>query len=459
MQRLWKPAVRCPQVGCGIAVDFDFHYCIRCGVARPGLLQAPTDVRPYPRDDGAIALRREELRQRNMERRYVTQYTQQAARFRDFLAAGEPAKHITFATPRDVVDFAISREPFARTRYHKETCVFRGRDTLGGNCACPSRMPPNSFQTLVGTLSSFLSRHGCSGEWNEEAQSGNPTASTEVRDHKKLLALEAAAFEIAPQKAVVFFSDKITRVVMHLLTCALSYPRDSVDVLIFRMDIALLLTLFASGKRGQDIANVPTQGCSFAPNNAGLFLRQQISKTIRGAVQWTFAPACPTRRYLDVVWGMRNYLQCVTDHRLPPVGPLFRNHTPTGRTPASLSNEPIDPSAFNRRVQGYLTSINLFEGESVHGLRAGRPIEMAIHAGDAEVAFGDKVWATPSIQQGYMELVDVMVACYRNEGKPNTWEIHEQRLSLFRQMNEQGKLPSALQLLAQPGGSNTGRLV
>ena len=83
---------------------------------------------------------------------------------------------------------------------------------------------------------------------------------------------------------------------------------------------------------------------------------------------------------------------------------------------------------------------------------------MAIRAGDVETAFGDKVWATPNIQQGYMKLVDVMVACYRNEGQPNTWELHEKRLVLFRQMNEQGRLPSALQLLTGPVMTGAGAI-
>lgn len=420
-----------------------------CGAARDNLPTAPLDAHSYPRDEGQIARRKLELQEQQMGRHYVRQYSAQAARLRDFLAAGVPPKHITFSTPADLVDFAISREPFARTRYHVDACIMAGQETMGGNCACPRRMPPTSFQTLMGQLSSFLMRHGCSGEWNDETQSGNPTASTLVRDHRKALMREAAKNGSSPQKAVVFFSDKVVRVVMYMLRFAQAAPEKSVDRLIRYMDIALLLALFASGRRGQDLANIPTQGCSFAPNGTGIFLRSQLSKTnLRAEVQWIFAPACPSRRYLNVVWGMQGYLREVARMQLPGHGPLFRNHRlAAGKDASALSPNAIEPSVFNRRIQGYLTAIGLFQGESVHGLRHGRPIEMAIREGDAEAAFGDKVWATPSIQKEYMELVDVMVACYRHQETPDTWEAHEQRLAQFRQLNEQGKLASALEVM------------
>ena len=172
------------------------------------------------------------------------------------------------------------------------------------------------------------------------------------------------------------------------------------------------------------------------------------SKTIRGSEHWTFAPACPGRPLLCIARTMRQYLAFAKRLCFPASGFLLMEHSlPTALSPGRIAVGQLDPANFNRRIQKHLAALGLFAGESIHDLRAGRPIERALWAGDANEAFGDNTWATVAIGWRYAELVDVMVACCRQTEAPHSWEHHEARLESFRELNLQNRLASAASLL------------
>lgn len=406
--------------------------------------------KPYPFDKGRMDTRLRALDAARSTATYAKQYLATVGRFCDFLAARHgPPRCISMATPTDVVEYAITREPSCRTIFHGESCIFRGYPSAEVHCKCPFGMPPASFETLKGHLSSYFIRHNRGGEWQADLFTGNPCASQRVRDHRADLAREAAAAAVAPQQAVVFFSDKLIRVVVHILGKITGWTGPTLRKLMWWSDVAVLLAIFSAGKRGADMAHLPVNGCYFAPNGSGVFFRTNWSKTVRGSTDWTFAPACPTRPHLCVVWAMRKYLTCAAALGYPRTGKLFADHV----MPDGLAAAAFDAAAFNRRVQGYLEEVGIFAGESVHGLRAGAPIERAIATGDAAAALDTGTWKTAAVAERYCELVDVMVTCYRGDDrKPHGWETHTQRIQDFRALNDQHALDSAVVLLGGQAG-------
>lgn len=420
---------------CAYANDFDFSFCSKCGRSR---FQQIPNAGPTP-DEAYITRRLQELEALGSARSYSVKVDGTAKLFGDFLASRSHPKRIWDATPHDIIEFAISREPKSHTQLHVATCIFlgqRGRFT----CGCRFGMPPDSFRQIKAKLSSFFTKASVSGDWNAATATGNPAKADILIRHQSLLAEEAARHSITPKKAVVFFSDKILRVVHSITALSFEPSVSTTSVLVYLMDIAALNVLFATGMRGQDLANVLATNVTFAPQDAGLFLRSLWEKTLRDGQKWVMAPAVPSNYRLCPVWAVRRYINAANAANAPHSPFFFRDHSP-----AALSAAPLDPAKLNARIQRYLTGAGVFAGESLHGIRAAKPVERCIWEGDADAAFGESTWKTRKVQESYMELIDVLTLCYAG---PSTGRAaHDLRLQAFRDLNTQQQLVSVADLL------------
>ena len=106
-------------------------------------------------------------------------------------------------------------------------------------------------------------------------------ASLLVKNYLKCVKEEQAAAGVTPQ-AVPLFVDKLARLSDHIDHRILSCQDDPLQTYILTRDQAYLKTLFFSGDRPGDLAQVRTNEILRFPNDDGLLFNHIWGKTLRG---------------------------------------------------------------------------------------------------------------------------------------------------------------------------------
>ncbi|XP_078667576.1 uncharacterized protein LOC144909439 [Branchiostoma floridae x Branchiostoma belcheri] len=394
MPRLWMPARAC--LACRYPNDFDFNYCQKCGT--PSTLVNTVTVRGRNVDQERIDKRYEEIMNVTSSSAYAKQKRVLEAQLGEFLGALQPAKTLDSATPKDIVRFLIWKDDDGKTRVHVDNC-----DQSNSSCLCPYRLAFKTVDSYVGKLRSIFSKHGRGGEWDERLGLGNPAASPIVKDYLKAVTGEQLQQGITPQQAKPLFLPKIIKVCQYIVQ-QIETEKSPIKLFIRARDQAIFKAVFFAGDRVGDLLRTRTNQVYRLTSGALLF-NHVWGKTLRDGRQNVFAlektgdtASCPVEA-IDFYVDMAEYLSVNLSG-----GMLFRATSKQGQV---LENQPTT-SAVDESFKRYLEKCGIYEGERLHGSRAGCAISLHMAGASEEEVMSHVGWVTKRTASHYMKIAKVM---------------------------------------------------
>ena len=327
-----------------------------------------------------------------------------------FLWSLPERKVIATASPRNVVDFLIWRDKFGKTIMHSNDCESR---TNKETCKCSRGLAAGTIDNDIGKLKTIFKDNGRGSSWNEDLHLGNPASHFSVKEYHSLILEEQTIARVFPAQATPFFyrskttlkcqnryismyqpqlrrtlghlvstaaatplfMDKLVDVCNHLKQCmAKSGDKPSILYALGR-DLAFFSIDFSSGDRGSDLGRVKASDVLVSPGNNGYVFNQLFGKTLRGNGSNVFAiikvqgcSACPVKNletYLSLSSRMsidlgKGYLFCTTDRH------------------GNITENAFTGSAVANRLKKYMKTLSILEGETMHSLRSGCSVTLAL---------------------------------------------------------------------------------
>jgi hypothetical protein len=125
-------------------------------------------------------------------------------------------------------------------------------------------------------------------------------------------------------------------------------------------DLAYFQTLFFSGDRPGDLAQVRTNEILRFPNDDGLLFNHTWGKTLRGDKSNLFGIRRCSNTKLCLVAAIERYISSSRNMQVDLTqGYLFRPTTPQG----TITDTSVSSEAMNNRLQSYLCEAGMHEGE------------------------------------------------------------------------------------------------
>lgn len=395
----------CPE--CTYPNDRGFHFCQRCGYKRgigdratPPSLKAAIDW-----DD--IRARREILWRRSVSTPYAKQKTSLEGELSAFLSRSSPPRDVTSATPDDVVNFLIWKDHFGKTVVHNDSCSCFG-DKKNSSCLCPKRLAFGTVDSMIGKLRAIFSRWGRMLDDAALPGYGNPAASLQVKNYLRAVREEQLKSQTLPTQAEPLFLRDLVEISGAILK-RLKYLENSPSQLyILARDQAFFKIQFFAGDRAGDLGRTKTSEILSFPRNTGLLFNHTLTKSLRDGTSNMFA----LKRYKDPsvcpVNAMEVYVR-MCDLLGVPIrqGFLFRPTSPSG----DILMGPFDSSAAQARLSIYAKdSPHIFQHRrvTIHGLRSGCAISLALAGAEMNSIMGHVGWKTVSTAEHYIKLQQVM---------------------------------------------------
>ncbi|KAI8510818.1 hypothetical protein Bbelb_117340 [Branchiostoma belcheri] len=366
--KIWVPAAICTD--CGYPNDFDYNFCQRCGSPKRDPSQLDRAKR-IPVDHMAISQRLEQIKVTQASSAYATQKSALKALLSDFLSTFSPPKNVACASPVDVVKFLIWKDEKGKTKVHEKGCVGRQR-----SCQCPARLAFKTVDSYIGKLRAIFSENGRGGEWDGRLGVGNPAASKEVKQYLASVTAEQLGQGLTPQQARPVFLSKMCE---HIAAA------------------------FFSGDRIADLMRVRTSDVCRLQSGA-LLMNHVWGKTLRDGRSNVFtmektgdSSTCPVVA-IDWYVAISKYLSISLDG-----GFLFRS---TSREGEVLAEQPSS-AAVNNSFRRYLRKLDIDEGETLHGCRAGCAISLHMAGASEGEVMGHIGWFTKQTASHYMKIAKV----------------------------------------------------
>lgn len=318
-------------------------------------------------------------------------------------------------SPDDVVDFLVHRclKGDGRTMVHLPSCTTRGK--RHGSCDCPKRMGQSAACALASKVRTRFAELGCAGPWSSQSFSGNPADSALVHRYtaavKEEQAMAGCVSVTARQRAML--PDKLRELVRRLRRQAYAaFPTDKVKWVRLLQDIAWLTIQFRSLNRGAELSGLRTAEAVLGPNDSCIAFQVSFGKTLRGGnVSHEFGVpqppgdgACPVRAFRQYTSETRTLFQWTWDSGSFPVFPYIG---PEGRRRETA----VTAAAMAQRFRSHLRSC--FSGdwesteilESLHGLRAGGALNMALEGSSLRDIMAQGFWASPKTALHYVGML------------------------------------------------------
>lgn len=410
-----KIIVACPASGCGAQNFSGFRFCQCCG--RQRRVADPQDSSDLT-DDKTIASRKADIFALIEGKAHERSKHKQMDMFAWFLSqrsSAEKRKTSVFeATPDDVVDFLICRciVGSSRTVVHKGDCTMRSKH---GECGCPKRMGHSALSTLASQLRTRFFALGCAGPWSGQHFCGNPADSALVRQYvtavKEEQARAGCVSVSARQRAML--PDKLRLLIRRMRAQAYSmYHSNKPRFLQILQDIAWLAIQFRSLNRGAELGSLRTDEAVIGPNNSCIAFQISFSKTIRGGgITHEYGvearpgdDACPVRAFRHYVTESIKLFSWDWSSGSFPVFPYID-------TAGKRKSDFVTAGAMGQRFKTYLSK--LFQNdqaavdvlESLHGLRAGGALNMALEGAGLREIMAQGYWKSPETARHYIGLL------------------------------------------------------
>ncbi|KAI8494630.1 hypothetical protein Bbelb_278560 [Branchiostoma belcheri] len=364
--RVWVPAVNCSE--CWYPNDFDFNFCQKCGKPRVGQ-NAKNKGRCLEVNLTEINARYDEIMGTQENSAYGKQKRVLAGLLSEFLAALNPPKTMENPAPSDIVEFLIYKDDVGKTKVHKAGCQSNGPGLEA--CVCPNRLAFKTVDSHIGKLRAIFNERGKGGEWDERLGLGNPAASLVVKKYLKSVTEEQLQQGLTPRQAKPVFLEKIVKV-CKLIEQRRQLETSAIKIFILARDEAIFKALFFAGDRVSDLMRCRTDEVGRLPSGALLF-NHVFGKTLRDGRANTFTleptgetDTCPVAA-LDAYVRTASWLSIELRG-----GYLFRSTSREGH----ILVEPPSTSALDDAFRRYLEKAGLYEGETLHGCRAGCAISL-----------------------------------------------------------------------------------
>ncbi|KAI8495108.1 hypothetical protein Bbelb_270940 [Branchiostoma belcheri] len=262
-----------------------------------------------------------------------------------------------------------ARDDVGKTKVHKAGCQSNGPGLEA--CVCPNRLAFKTVDSHIGKLRAIFNERGKGGEWDERLGLGNPAASLVVKKYLKSVTEEQLQQGLTPRQAKPVFLEKIVKV-CKLIEQRRQLETSAIKIFILARDEAIFKALFFAGDRVSDLMRCRTDEVGRLPSGALLF-NHVFGKTLRDGRANTFTleptgetDTCPVAA-LDAYVRTASWLSIELRG-----GYLFRSTSREGH----ILVEPPSTSALDNAFRRYLEKAGLYEGETLHGCRAGCAISL-----------------------------------------------------------------------------------
>ncbi|KAJ7391233.1 hypothetical protein OS493_019364 [Desmophyllum pertusum] len=358
--RIWKPASLCPD--CSYANDFGFNFCQSCGFQ-----PSPPSVSPSAAnvvlDLPAIDRRISSLQSARAAKPYEKQKSSLHLELESFLSSLPTPKSSISASPKDVIRFLVWKDSKGKTKIHMPSCPnFGTRSKL--KCGCPSRLASGTVDNTIGKLRSIFNSIGRSGDWSGLSPR-NPAAHQSIKKYLASISEEQAQARVSPCQAVPLFFDKAS-----------------------------------------DLGRVYTKEVLLLPEKQGLLFHHTFGKTLRGKDSNIFAiKTCLHDSIVCPVVNLTTYVKLADLMKINlRDGFLFRATDAKGR----VSSSPFVGSTVANRLRLHLTTLNIFQGETMHSFRSGCSITLSLLGVSDDQVARHVGWKSIQTAQYYSQVSKVM---------------------------------------------------
>lgn len=328
-------------------------------------------------DLDAIDERLKTLHQQQQSKPYIRKRNSLEQKFIGFLQALPHSPLIEEATPKDVCRFLVWCDNSGKTKLHKNNCIFIGQNTCD-LCDCNTVQSSNTVSVMITQLGHIFRKYGKGDSWNSRLDSGNPIYSPTIKEYLIAVTEEQAKARILPKQVKPMFIGKVRSIASLIddqITCSDQVSLREQYTLI--RDQAIFKLQFFAGDRASDISNILIQEVKELPDHSGYVFSHTFSKTLRGGdgkrnlfvlkrcVDCLICPISALEQYFTLSSRLGLNLAA---------GFLFRLVTEDGK----VLDAPVTYSAIYERLQFYLQTLGIDEGETPHSLRAGCAITLAM---------------------------------------------------------------------------------
>lgn len=282
---------------------------------------------------------------------------------------------------------------------HKDSCQFfglQGKQT----CNCPTRLSAGKVDSLIGKLRSIFNALGRTSDRDDRFGSGNPASHLCVKQYLKSIQSEQSQARVSPKQATPVFFDKYKKLVYHLRQLLLGNNISPSERYIYALDLAFFSLDFVSGDRASDLGRINTVDVLKHPDGSSLLFHQRVSKTLRGKTSRAFAVKQTDNPAICPVRNLQFFVELCNSMRLDlSAGFLFR-----------VINGPLLASTVQARLVKYLSSLEINDGETVHGFRSGTSILLRLLGLSREDVAEHIGWRSTALVDYYTQLDKVMSA-------------------------------------------------
>ena len=161
---------------------------------------------------------------------------------------------------------------------------------------------------------------------------------------------------------------------------------------LYARDLAFFSLDFFSGDRASDLGRIKTIDVLRHPQGTSLLFYQHMGKTLRGKHSRAFAVKRTANPAICPVQNLQFYINlCASMQVKLSSGFLFHPTTSKG----CISNAPFLASTMQARLVKYLSTLGIYDGESVHGFRGGTSILLRLLGVSKEEVAKDVGWLYP----------------------------------------------------------------
>jgi len=369
--------------------------------------------------EAAIRARRASLVETRMDSGYQRS---KCATWRNFLrfmgsrAGGQTAQS---CGPSDLVDFLVASDVSGKTVVHSPHCdavvasSAKAPTAPRPACRCPRRLAFGTIDSMIGRIRSAFADIGRLGQ-------DNPAADRLVKQYLQDVQVEQLRRGVVPRQARPVFAVKIRLVsefIRSLLDVSSTTPviDDSTRFALLRTRAMLVLDA-CSLKRGAELGMTLTDSVIRFPDDSGMIFNYRWGKTLRSGSSHVFG----IRRNEDdpdlcAVSCIDAYVRGAHAMGICLRGPgqyLFRPWRHGG-----AQNSPLAPTQLGYDLRLMLVRCGIFEGETLHGVRTGAAIEMAIKGDSLRSIMDQALWKRPSTAKHYLKVWQVMGASVADQSQ------------------------------------------
>ena len=349
-----------------------------------------------PMDEiAAFERRKSELLKTRLAMPYQIQKCATWRHFQEFLRRQPDRPSEDNCSGDQVVNYLISADSRGKTIVHSMECK-RPLSTL---CSCPVRLAFKTVDSTIGRLRSAFNDLGREGR-------DNPAAARTVKTYLKDVTNEQLMVGLVPEQAVPVFSGKLRVVSLSILRAL----QDAKGILRFSLlrTRAMLLVAMVSLQRGKQLGETRTESIMRFPDDQSLLFNYVFGKTLRNGTKHVFgilrsedAVMCPVTAVDEYVRGAAKLGVKLGGHGRYLFPPCRNGKVCAG---------PLKSAQLNEDLKYWLTRCQIFEGETVHGMRSGGSIEKSLSGESLHGVMKLAYWKSPRMAKHYMKEWQVLCA-------------------------------------------------